>query len=152
MAMFETLESLYQSLTLAFGLAIYLFGFGASAIVLIVTLIEIISKKNWFALIAVTMLAVVIIVIGMLFGGDVAFAITAILTIAISIYVLLIKKRSAKTWFLTFFVSVCAVGSLMYILPNVFWGQYGSENLASLAFLFFAPSILVRLTYRALKE
>jgi len=70
MAMFETLESLYQSLTLAFGLAIYLFGFGASAIVLIVTLIEIISKKNWFALIAVTMLAVVIIVIGMLFGGD----------------------------------------------------------------------------------
>lgn len=133
--------------------ALFVFGLPLSAIIVVITLIQTVYEKRWQALFLMALIVAAIGLTIVTLGSEFAFCLAALLTIAMSIYVLVFATRSALTWLATLTVSACAIGSLMFHLPPLIdplATEPGYLYSNFLAFLFsnFVHAILARLSRR----
>ena len=137
-----------ENVTILLGPFFYLFGFAISAIITIISLVQIILERNLKGFSLLTLLLGLIILAYMFFSFEKAISFIAIMMILLSVRILILHKPKSKT----LAICICVMSFAALILIVLFYLQNQSENIIGslLVFIFMlmTPAILARLSIR----
>ncbi len=141
-----------ENVAIIIGTFFYLFGFAISAIITIISLVQIILEGNLKGFLLLTLLLGLIIPAYMFFGYEKAISIIAIMMILLSTRILVLDKPKSKTLAICIFVMSFAALTLIVL----FYLQNQSEimigNLVVFIFMLMTPAILARLSIRSFSK
>ena len=141
-----------ENVAILIGTFFYLFGFAISAIITIISLVQIILERNLKGFLLLTFLFGLIIPAYIFFGFEKAISFIAIMMILLSARILVLDKPKSKT----LAICICVMSFAALTLIVLFYLQNQSENIIGslLVFIFMlmTPAILARLSIRSFSK
>ena len=141
-----------ENVALLIGTFFYLFGFVISAIITIITLVQIILKRNWKSFLLLIVLFGLIFIAYTFFGFDTSLSLVAILVILLSTRILFIDKSTSKTLAICVFVMSLAALTLIALFNLQNQNAHMIWSLVGFVFMLMTPAILARLSIRNFSE